>query len=176
MGIFREWIQNVVLFLLFMSMINQIIPDEKYRKYVRLTMGLILILVLLGPLSRLMKADEKIFQDYIRENIRLSAEDAKNGGRMFYETDYFNESYKKIIYEEIKQYFKGSGMDVRKCEVSVNENVSDENFGEIYEIVVIVVPKASDGPVPEEKIETWRRDLMMQFGINDDALKLEIWT
>ena len=85
MGIFREWIQNVVLFLLFMSMINQIIPDEKYRKYVRLTMGLILILVLLGPLSRLMKADEKIFQDYIRENIRLSAEDAKNGGRMFYE-------------------------------------------------------------------------------------------
>ena len=98
MGIFREWIQNVVLFLLFMSMINQIIPDEKYRKYVRLTMGLVLILVLLGPLSRLMKADEKIFQDYIRENIRLSAEDAKNGGRMFYETDYFNESYKKIIY------------------------------------------------------------------------------
>ena len=92
MGIFREWIQNVVLFLLFMSMINQIIPDEKYRKYVRLTMGLVLILVLLGPLSRLMKADEKIFQDYIRENIRLSAEDAKNGGRMFYETDYFNES------------------------------------------------------------------------------------
>ena len=92
MGIFREWIQNVVLFLLFMSMINQIIPDEKYRKYVRLTMGLVLILVLLGPLSRLMKADEKIFQDYIRENIRLSAEDTKNGGRIFYETDYFNES------------------------------------------------------------------------------------
>ena len=83
MGIFREWIQNVVLFLLFMSMINQIIPDEKYRKYVRLTMGLVLILVLLGPLSRLMKADEKMFQDSIRENIRLSAEDAKNGGRMF---------------------------------------------------------------------------------------------
>ena len=95
---------------------------------------------------------------------------------MFYETDYFNESYKKIIYEEIKQYFKGSGMDVRKCEVSVNDNVSDENFGEIYEIAVTVVPKASDGPVPEEKIETWRQDLMMQFGIDEDALKLEIWT
>ena len=53
MAIFREWIQNVAVFLLLMTMAGQLIPDEKYKKYIRLTMGLLLILVILLPLTRL---------------------------------------------------------------------------------------------------------------------------
>ena len=53
MGIFREWIQNIVIFLLMTAMAGQLIPDEKYKKYIRLTMGLLLIMVILTPLTRL---------------------------------------------------------------------------------------------------------------------------
>lgn len=51
MGIFREWIQNIVIFLLMTAMAGQLIPDEKYKKYIRLTMGLLLIMVILRPLT-----------------------------------------------------------------------------------------------------------------------------
>ena len=35
MEIFREWIQNIVVFLLLMTMAGQLIPDEKYKKYIQ---------------------------------------------------------------------------------------------------------------------------------------------
>ena len=61
MGIFREWIQNIVIFLLMTAMAGQLIPDEKYKKYIRLTMGLLLIMVILRPLTRLSGMDEEFY-------------------------------------------------------------------------------------------------------------------
>ena len=74
MGIFREWIQNIVIFLLMTAMAGQLIPDEKYKKYIRLTMGLLLIMVILRPLTRLSGMDEEFYENFMKENFRISAD------------------------------------------------------------------------------------------------------
>ena len=190
MGIFQEWIQNIVVFLLLMTMAGQLIPDEKYKKYIRLTMGLLLILVVLLPLTRLAGMDKKIYQNFIRESFRISAEDAQAGESIVGMEGQFAEGYKQMIEEEVRLYFEANAMVLKYCEFDMDSDTESENYGQIYKMRLGIRPKDRDTSenigeikiggereapaVPEEKIEQWKQDVSLQFGIDAEQLELEI--
>ncbi|HAP21052.1 MAG TPA: hypothetical protein DCR27_07225 [Lachnospiraceae bacterium] len=204
MEIFREWIQNIVVFLLLMTMAGQLIPDEKYKKYIRLTMGLLLILVILLPLTRLTGMDQRIYQNFIKESFRISAADAQAGEEIFGMDGTFVKEYRQMIQEEVRTYFEADAMVVKYCELDMNEDMDSSDYGQIYRMKVGILPKdknisqgetseksghvyveeirigeevkkgAGESSVPKEKIEQWTKDLTLQFGMDVEQLELEI--
>lgn len=198
---FQEWIQNIVVFLLFMTLIGQVVPSEKYQKYVRLTMGMILIFVMLMPLTEFFGMDVRMYQNFIQENLHISAMDAKISGQMFDSEKYYNESYRTMVCETIEAYFEENSMNVAYCNVDINEDTESENYGAIYSIEVGIFQKdkiveqdskkegvriekiqidslentgKTETAIPEQKIKEWRNDLSKQFGVEGERLKLEI--
>ena len=156
MGIFREWIQNVVVFLLLMTMAGQIIPDEKYKKYIRLTMGLLLILVILLPVTRLMRLDTKVYQNFIKESFRISAADAKAGEEVVGVEGRFAEGYEQMIKEEIHLYFEANAMVVKSCELDMELDLESSDYGKIYSMEIGIRPKDRElngGSQTEDDIE-----------------------
>lgn len=204
MEIFREWIQNIVVFLLLMTMAGQLIPDEKYKKYIRLTMGLLLILVILLPLTRLTGMDQRIYQNFIKESFRISAADAQAVEEIFGMDGTFVKEYRQMIQEEVRTYFEADAMVVKYCELDMNEDVDSSDYGQIYRMKVGILPKdknisqgetsersgnvyveeirigeevkkgTGESSVPKEKIEQWTKDLTLQFGMDVEQLELEI--
>ncbi|WP_418489831.1 stage III sporulation protein AF [Frisingicoccus sp.] len=156
MGIFREWIQNVVVFLLLMTMAGQLIPDEKYKKYIRLTMGLLLILVILLPVTRLMRLDTKVYQNFIKESFRISAADAKAGEEVVGVEGRFAEGYEQMIKEEIRLYFEANAMVVKSCELDMELDLESSDYGKIYSMEIGIRPKDRElngGSQTEDDIE-----------------------
>ena len=156
MGIFREWIQNVVVFLLLMTMAGQLIPDEKYKKYIRLTMGLLLILVILLPVTRLMRLDTKVYQNFIKESFRISAADAKAGEEVVGVEGRFAEGYEQMIKEEIRLYFEANAMVVKSCELDMELDLESSDYGKIYSMEIGIRPKDRElngGSQKEDDIE-----------------------
>lgn len=49
-GIYR-WVSNIVYYLIFVTIITNLLPAGKYEKYLRLFAGCILILLVLQPLT-----------------------------------------------------------------------------------------------------------------------------
>ena len=141
MEIFREWIRNIVVFLLLMTMAGQLIPDEKYKKYIRLTMGLLLILVILLPLTRLTGMDQRIYQNFIKESFRISAADAQAGEEIFGMDGTFVKEYRQMIQEEVRTYFEADAMVVKYCELDMNEDMDSSDYGQIYRMKVGILPK-----------------------------------
>ena len=43
------WIKNIVLFILFSSLVFFLLPDEKYRKYMQTAVGFVLAIIVLTP-------------------------------------------------------------------------------------------------------------------------------
>ena len=58
-GIYR-WVSNIVYYLIFVTIITNLLPAGKYEKYLRLFAGCILILLVLQPLTGGLRLDEKI--------------------------------------------------------------------------------------------------------------------
>ena len=52
------WMKNLAYFFIFMTAVLNCMPDNRYRKYVRFFLGLLLIIILSKPLTKLLNLDQ----------------------------------------------------------------------------------------------------------------------
>lgn len=196
----KNWIQNLVAFLLLMSLVNQLIPGANFQKYIRLTTGLILIYVMLSPMIQWMNIDEKTLVNLIQSEMNTAAEEAKSSKSVFDTSKVFVKQYKSMIGEEIISYFESFSVKVAYWEVQLNEDSSSSDYGSVKAISIGIIPADMDIDIntansnikvdkvdidsqkhpseevhiPEEKIKEWRQDLLLWFELEENQLELEI--
>lgn len=59
-----QWIQNLACYMILITAVIQILPNNSYRKYIRFFCGLILIIVLAAPMLELFGAEENLRRIY----------------------------------------------------------------------------------------------------------------
>lgn len=58
-----EWIENVAFYLVILTIAIQMIPNNSYKKYIQFFTGLILIMMLAGPILKIFGAEQE-FHDF----------------------------------------------------------------------------------------------------------------
>ena len=49
----ENWVKDIVFYMIFVTMVMNLLPDPKYEKYLRLFAGAVMILLAFGPLARI---------------------------------------------------------------------------------------------------------------------------
>ena len=49
----ENWVKDIVFYMIFVTMIMNLLPDPKYEKYLRLFAGAVMILLAFVPLARI---------------------------------------------------------------------------------------------------------------------------
>ncbi len=65
---FYEWLQNIVFYLIVISAVMQMIPNDSYKKYIRFFTGLILIVMLANPIMKVIgmqKTFSELYQNAV---------------------------------------------------------------------------------------------------------------
>ncbi|WP_071395718.1 stage III sporulation protein AF [Bacillus tuaregi] len=57
MEFIKEWVTNIILFVLFAMMIDMLLPNSKFQKYTKMVIGLLLIAIILSPIFKLISQD-----------------------------------------------------------------------------------------------------------------------
>ncbi|QSS98917.1 stage III sporulation protein AF [Pontibacillus sp. ALD_SL1] len=80
MSFITEWVTQIILFLLLALVTDLLLPASSFRKYIKLVVGLLLILVFLQPVFKLFDVDmDKFFtQEMNRWNDQAEVESMKN--------------------------------------------------------------------------------------------------
>ena len=47
----ENWVKDIVFYMIFVTMVMNLLPDPKYEKYLRLFAGAVMILLAFGPLG-----------------------------------------------------------------------------------------------------------------------------
>ena len=55
--------EGLAFFFIFMTAVLNCLPDQKYRKYVRFFLGMLLLILMTGPLLELFRLDERLSRD-----------------------------------------------------------------------------------------------------------------
>ena len=69
-----DWMQRIAYYLVIVTAILHMIPGEEYRRFVRFFTGLILVLLMAGPLLRLFDGNIDLSGIYDQEKYRAEIE------------------------------------------------------------------------------------------------------
>ncbi|MFB6465862.1 stage III sporulation protein AF [Cytobacillus sp. Hz8] len=60
MDFIKEWITNIILFVLLATVIDMLLPNSSLQKYTKMVTGLLLMAIILSPILKLVSQDFKI--------------------------------------------------------------------------------------------------------------------
>ena len=77
MEFIKEWVTNIILFVLFATMIDMLLPSSRFQKYTKMVTGLLLIAIILTPIFNLLTRDFDDVMDGI-SNLEITGENRIN--------------------------------------------------------------------------------------------------
>lgn len=116
-----EWIKTLVIYLIVSKLIIQIIPGASYKKYIHFLTGLMIVLIIVDPISKLLKfdlCDIEASINYINECINDEASGELSGENLY---DYYELSLATVIKNDINKIID----DDCQCEIITDK---DENI------------------------------------------------
>lgn len=146
-----DWIKSIAYYVIIVSVFQGILPDNKYKKYVQLFTGLILLLLILSPIVKLTGQEATIaslVMDHAEEilNGDFTGED---GGK---QTTLFVEA-------EIRQMMGECGYEVVQCRLvldtqgqicRMNLVLQEKSDGSIQAVAPVAQSQISLGNDPED--------------------------
>src|SRR5690554_3383120 len=124
-----SWVKNIVFFLLIISIVNNLVGDNSYKKYINLVTGMILIILVVSPLTNLFNINEKIDYYFAKNTFEVDTEDIskklikiENEQKASIVKEYKNE-----IEKQTGELLEKEGLYISYFQVTISEK--DDVFG-----------------------------------------------
>ena len=154
MEAFYGWIRNIICYLLFISVIENLLPGKKYLKYLKLFSGMILILLIIQPIANGLRLEDKIARYYESFVFRYESDDLKNEllGMENKRLEQIILQYEEAIAMDLDGMVREEGVETVSCRVVIQSDQTHENFGQVESISLLVCSEGQDGESPESLI------------------------
>ena len=156
----ENWVKDIVFYMIFVTMVMNLLPDPKYEKYLRLFAGAVMILLAFGPLARITGMEtaiagmfEKIiFEDDVRTlKEELGAVDERR--------------YRAAVESDIRTMAESDGLE---C-VSVSARVADA--GNLSHVKLVVRGEQNQAGA---EIASVRRKIGAYYGVEERDIEVDV--
>jgi len=132
------WVKNIVIFLLLVVLIDQILPSSNYKKYIKVSVGLVMILLVFTPILNLLNTGSSMDYYFELEDFKISSADLDYDYEVAGEQkkEFVVSQYKDTLIEQIKQLIASEDYRVKAVDVEIEEDYDSEDFGRVYRITI----------------------------------------
>lgn len=133
-----DWVRNIVYYLIFMTIITNLLPAGKYEKYLRLFAGCILILLVLKPLTGSLRLEEKINAIFRSVSFENEAGELKGelDGMEQKRLDHLIGRYETSAEEELIRMAGEEGIEAVAASVVIEGDSRNPDFGKVKKIAL----------------------------------------
>lgn len=155
MDFLYDWIKDIAVFMLLVSVIVNLLPKNHYEKYVRLFTGMVMIILLIKPLSTFLNLSDRldtifsldVYKQELSEwEIDFQEMDASFEGQMM-------DGYKEQLQSQMSLILQEEGYALYDLEFDLCMDKENEDYGQLTYIKVYLeestVPKI-ESPFFEE--------------------------
>lgn len=150
----KTYIKEIVILVIMSKVILSMIPKKAYYKYVKLFLGVLMIIVMLKPVDYFINMSGKI-ESYIDDiNFISGKNEFEESMQLSDELIKYNalKSYKEIIKNDIKNIVENEDFDCRECEVEFSEDTKE------LENITVYMEKQNSGSIDKVVIDIWGGD------------------
>ncbi|MGA4719465.1 stage III sporulation protein AF [Fictibacillus nanhaiensis] len=184
MAFLTEWITNIIILVLLAGVIELLLPGNQFQNYIKMVVGLLILLAMLSPLFKLINSDlDQVFlamdlpaaakEDEIKNSIEENKSEIQSAQRA-YILEQMAVPMKKQVQEELKQTYELEivdlqiqteigkepldAEDVMGAKVVLAKYHDQEEISEVSEVDVSV-----SGPERKESLEPPVSSEVIQF-------------
>ena len=166
-----EWVRNLTAFFLFLSVMENLLPGQKYGKYIRLFAGMVLILLAVEPFTSGFDLEEVLARSYEDLVIRGEAEELKEqlGEAERERLGQVLSRYEDAVSRDVRELARSLGLTVSECSVRIEDKESSPEFGSVREISVVLASRP--GKTEQEKLSN---KIQEYYGLEEQYVEIEI--
>ena len=166
-----EWIRNLTAFFLFLSVMENLLPGQKYGKYIRLFAGMVLILLAVEPFTSGFNLDEVLARSYEDLVIRGEAGELKEqlGATEQKRLGQILSQYEEAVGRDVRELAQSCGLTVMDCRVRIEGDEDSPEFGTVREIAAVLPAKSAQAE--KEKLSN---RIQEYYGLEEQYVEIEI--
>ncbi|SHM51612.1 stage III sporulation protein AF [Caldanaerovirga acetigignens] len=144
-----SWIKQVILVVIFTLFVELLMPSNELRKYIKVTLGIIVIIAILNPIISLLKADKFFDGIQLKAMVYLNEDSISNQAEKLKQEhikmalELFEKELEKKLVRQLKQI---TSLAVCKTDVKLNQD------GSIKEIHLVINKESIRHPKNVEKV------------------------
>lgn len=142
----QQWVINIVTLVLFIVIVEMLLPGGKMKKYINLVTGTILIIAIISPLTGLTGKKFDFTASQTRNSNLLEKSQIQKDGRNLEQAQMKQivELYRKNIIDQIEQNAEEvDGIKSARADVIINEDYQSATFGEIRRAYISITADSS---------------------------------
>ena len=125
------WMKNLAYFFIFMTAVLNCLPDNRYRKYVRFFLGMLLIIILCKPLTEFLKLDQILETSVSRGLLDVEVEGMEDRMKLEGQQEqYLIQGYEAEVADQVRRFLLERG--VTPVETSVTLRAEDMSVERIH--------------------------------------------
>ncbi|MDF2903424.1 MAG: stage sporulation protein [Bacillus sp. (in: firmicutes)] len=145
MEFLKEWITNIILFILLATVIDMLLPNSNMQKYTKMVIGLLLITIILSPIFKLISSDfegqlaripslEKTSDKKMENLIEMKKKEIQASQHAYILETMAVQLEKDAKKELMDQY----GLQIANIDISINEKDQRAFPGNLEKVIVDV--------------------------------------
>lgn len=140
------WLRNITCFILFMSVLDNLLPGRKYGKFLKLFAGMVLILLVVQPFTGELRLEDRIAHNYESFVFRNQAGELKQEmlGIEEQRLDQMIRQYEEAVKLDVEQMVLDTGLVTVTCDARIQRDMEDEQFGSVTLITMTVAEEEQE--------------------------------
>ena len=153
MEIIYQWMRNILIFIIAVTVLFQLIEKTSYRKYAGFVTGMILILLIVKPLLSVSGKDQGFW--YLLESYDYLFEVEDNSEALIGAQDTRNsiilEEYKEVLKKQTERLLNQKGLTILSMDAEFEDSLSKANYGALKSLQVIAGYQKDSSKTKEER-------------------------
>lgn len=135
-----QWIKNIAFYMILITAVMNVIPNNNYKKYINLFTGIVMIILVISPISKLLGASTRLDSNFIKNIYNQEIINLKVDAYQISDTSSSKllEEYKNEISNQIEEIVNKEGYFVVKSKIVMNEDRESDNYGNLEGIQVVL--------------------------------------
>lgn len=125
-----KWVKNIAIFYIISTLVQNLVPDGKYLKYIKLFLGIVMVILLIRPLGELIGATDDYNKIYLQAGVDEMSAELKAGLEAADEerSRIVVGEYTDRIKSDIQEYVTGLGAGYKDSSVTIDTDAASDTF------------------------------------------------
>ena len=169
-----RWVKNIIYYMIFLSVVNNLLADSKYGKYIRFFSGMVLILLVVSPFTGGLHLDEQISSMFKSISFQNDTDDLKQDlwGMEERRLDQVIRKYEQAVAADVEAMARAEGFTCTGASVQIDGDRNSSRYGQI-EGIGMVISGEKEKEKEKEKAEPDSWDYTGSRPVNVDAGRID---